>query len=280
MSVEIYRSEEGAAEVSRRYREVLDDWPVPARQMWVPTCEGDTFVLVSGPSDAPPLVLLHGAGANASMWRADITSWARHFRTYAVDVVGEPGLSAPSRPALNSQAPARWLDDVLDGLGLTSASVTAASFGGWLAVDYAVRRPARVTKLALLCPGGLGRQRTGRVLRALLVRPFGRWGARRSVRSLTGLNSPQDASVLESVLLTFAHFKPRREPLPRFSDEALRSLTMPVQVTVGDRDAMFDSGETALRVRHCLPQAEVHVLPGTGHAVLGRTDSVLAFLQS
>ncbi|MEU8686430.1 alpha/beta fold hydrolase [Streptomyces sp. NPDC048611] len=280
MSVAIYRSEEGAAEVRQRYQEVLNDWPVPAEQVRVPTREGDTFVLVSGPPDAPPLVLLHGAGANASMWREDITTWAGHFRTYAVDIVGEPGLSAPSRPAVNSPAPARWLDDVVDGLGLTRVSMVAASFGGWLAVDYAVRRPDRVTRLALLCPGGLGKQRTIRVLRALLVRSFGRWGARRSVRALTGLNSPQDAPVLESLMLTFAHFKPRMEPLPLFSDAALRSLTIPVQVTVGDRDAMFDSRGTARRIRQCLPHAEVHMLPGTGHAVLGRTDSVLAFLRS
>ncbi|MEU9116555.1 alpha/beta fold hydrolase [Streptomyces sp. NPDC048483] len=280
MSVTIYKSDEGAAVVRRQYQEVLDDWPVSAQQVRVPTREGETFVLVSGPPDAPPLVLLHGSGANASMWREDITSWAGHFRTYAVDIVGEPGLSAPSRPALNSEAPARWLDDVLDGLGLENVPVVAASLGCWFAVDYAIRRPARVTRLALLCPGGLGRQRTGRILRALLVRPFGRWGVRRSVRSLTGLDSPRDEAVLESVMLTFAHFRPRREQLPIFPDEALRGLAIPVQVTVGARDAMFDSRETARRVRHCLPHAEVHVLPGTGHAVLGRTDSVLGFLRN
>ncbi|MFI9051951.1 alpha/beta fold hydrolase [Streptomyces sp. NPDC053427] len=280
MSVTIYTSEEGAAAVRRQYQEALDGWPVSAQQVRVPTREGETFVLVSGPPDAPPLVLLHGSGANASMWGEDITSWAGHFRTYAVDIVGEPGLSAPSRPTLNSEAPARWLDDVLDGLGLENVPVVAASLGGWFAVDYAIRRPARVARLALLGPGGLGRQRTGRILRALLVRPFGRWGARRSVRSLTGLDSPRDEAVLEGVMLTFAHFRPRRERLPVFPDVALRGLAIPVQVTVGARDAMFDSRETARRVRHCLPHAEVHVLPGTGHAVLGRTDSVLGFLRT
>ncbi|MEU7002602.1 alpha/beta fold hydrolase [Nonomuraea sp. NPDC046570] len=172
----IYKSEAGANEIQRRYREVLRTWPVPAEQVRVPTREGDTFVVVSGPEDAPPLLLLHGSGANTAMWQGDITSWARHFRTYALDLIGEPGLSAPSRPPLASDAYERWLDDVLEGLGITSTSIVGASLGGWLALDYATRRPERVTRLALLCPGGVGRQKMGWMLKALLLRPFGRWG--------------------------------------------------------------------------------------------------------
>ncbi|MFD0453861.1 alpha/beta fold hydrolase [Rhodococcus aetherivorans] len=95
----IYTSEAGAREVRRRYRDALRDWPIPAEHVRVPTRQGETFVLVSGPDDAPPVLLLHGSGANATMWRDDIGSWARHFRTYAVDLVGEPGRARrPGRP--------------------------------------------------------------------------------------------------------------------------------------------------------------------------------------
>lgn len=57
----IYKSEAGAHEIRRRYQEDLRNWPVPAEQLRVPTREGETFVMVSGPRDAPPLVLLHGS---------------------------------------------------------------------------------------------------------------------------------------------------------------------------------------------------------------------------
>ncbi|MEV0374511.1 alpha/beta fold hydrolase [Streptomyces sp. NPDC050636] len=275
----IYKSEAGASEIQRRYQEVLRTWPVPAEHVRVPTREGETFVLVSGPIDAPPLLLLHGSGANTAAWRDDITSWSRHFRTYALDLIGEPGLSAPSRPPLASDAHALWLDDVLEGLGITSASIVGMSLGGWLALDYATRRPERVTRLALLCPGGLGRQKMGWLVTALLLHPFGRRGVRRSVGAITGLDTPQARPILDQVALTFTHFKPRTERLPLFSDDALHRLTMPVLVTVGGRDAMFDSEGTTRRVRQCVPHATVNLLPEVGHAILGQADSVLAFLR-
>src|SRR5580658_4634628 len=103
----IYKSAKGERLVQERYRKFLSRWPVPNEQFHVPTREGDTFVVVSGPvlsrpKDAPALVLLHGASGNAALWMGDISAWAGHFRVCAIDVIGDAGLSAPSRPAYES----------------------------------------------------------------------------------------------------------------------------------------------------------------------------------
>lgn len=276
----IFKTETGGREILRRYERTLADWPVPAEQVRVPTREGETFVLVCGPPDAPPLLLLHGSGSNAAMWRGDVPSWAEHFRVYAVDMIGEPGLSAPARPPLDSTAYALWLDDVLDALGVERAALVGASLGGWLALDYATRRPERVDRLALLCPGGVGRQKIGFVFKALLYKPFGRWGMFRSIKSVAGVDRRAMPEVAEYLALTFTHFLPRRDRLPVFSDEALRRLTMPVLVIVGGRDAMFDSAGTAERIRRNVPHAAVTVLPEVAHSIIGQTRSILDFLSA
>lgn len=276
----IYKSEAGESEIQRRYAEALRNWPVPAEHIRVPTREGETFALVSGPEDAPPLLLLHGSGANTTMWQDDIASWSQDFRCYALDLIGEPGLSAPSRPPLASDAHARWLDEVLAGLGITTTAIVGTSLGGWVALDYATRRPERVTRLALLCPGGLGKQQFGWLFKSLLLRPLGRKGAYRSVAAVTGLNTPQTRPVLDQVVLIFTHFRPRTERLPRFSDDALRRLTMPLLVIAGSRDVLFDSEGTAHRVQQNVPHATVNLLPEVGHAILGQTDTVLSFLRT
>ncbi|MFI5781924.1 alpha/beta fold hydrolase [Nocardia sp. NPDC051570] len=276
----IYKSEAGGEKILARYREALRAWPIPFDELRVPTREGETFVVASGPMDAPPLVLLHGSSANASAWRGDIASWARDFRVYAVDLVGEPGLSAPSRPRLDSEEVALWLDDVLAGLGLTRAAMLGMSLGGWTALDYALRRPGRIDRLVLLCPGGIGPQRFGYLLKLLPLRLFGRRGLRRTASIVTGLRSEQVAPILDDVVLIATHFRPRMERLPVFTDDQLRGLAMPVLVIVGGLDVMFDSAEIARRAREFVPHATVRLLPEVGHAIFGQTAAVGEFLET
>ncbi|WP_304455144.1 alpha/beta fold hydrolase [Nocardiopsis sp. YSL2] len=274
----LYTSPAGERELREHYLRALRAWPVPAEHLRVSTGLGETFVVACGPRDAPPVVLLHGSGANAAAWVGDIAALARGARVYAVDLIGEPGLSAPSRPPLAGRAHLRWLEEVLDGLALTDTAVVGMSLGGWMALELATGRPGRVRRLGLLCPGGLGRQRTGRILGATALRALGPWGKRRAVRAMTGLSAPEDRPVLEAVERTFARFRPRTERLPRFCDEALGALAMPVLAIVGERDLMFDSAESAARLRACVAHAQVRVLPGAGHAIRGQGEVLADFL--
>ncbi|MGI5489052.1 alpha/beta fold hydrolase [Microtetraspora malaysiensis] len=279
---DIYKSAEGERVLRERYLAYLDRWPVPADRLRVPTRRGETFVMASGPEDAPPLVLLHGSGANAAMWMADVPVWAQHFRVLAVDMIGEPGLSAPSRAPLNSDAHALWLDNVLEALGVRRAAFAGTSLGGWLALDYAIRRPERVERLALQCPGGIGRQKYGLLLASVLLLPFGQWGRRLTMNRALGTAStgatPEDRERGEYVMLVHRNFRPRMEKLPVFGDDALRRLTMPMLVVLGGRDALLDSQDTRRRLQQAVPHARISFFPEVGHLITEQTQPILEFL--
>jgi pimeloyl-ACP methyl ester carboxylesterase len=284
MTNPIYFSEEGARLVTRRYRELLDSWPVPHERLRIKTREGETFVIASGPPDGPAVLLLHGSTTNTVMWMGDVTGWARDFRVYAVDVIGEPGLSAPSRPPLGSDAYAGWLDDVLSGLGVSTVSIVGASLGGWLAVDYATRRPERIERLVLLSPSGIGRQKWATLLIVLLLLPFGNRGKRMALRLYLGrppgtAPNPQLQHYLDFIIFVQHHFRPRREKMPIFDDDTLRKLTMPVLVIAGDRDAVLDSHDTHRRLAQTVPHATIHLLPGIGHFPAGQAAPIHDFLH-
>jgi pimeloyl-ACP methyl ester carboxylesterase len=277
----IYTSAAGARAVGQRYRELLATWPVAAEHLRVPTREGETFVVASGPPDAPPLVLLHGSGSNALVWAADVATWSEHFRVYAVDLIGEPGLSAPARPPMAPGGYGPWIDDVLDGIGVARASVVGMSLGGWLALDYATQRPERVERLALLVPAGVARLKAGAALASWLVKPLGEWGQRRSVGLVLGpvlRTLPRATS--DFVLLVAQHFRYRREPVPVVDDAALRRATMPILVVLGARDALVDSRRSAERLSRLVPSATVRVLPDVGHLLPSQTEPVLEFLRA
>lgn len=279
----IYRSEEGERKVRERYLAFLKRWPVPNQQIRVPTSQGETFVIASGPEGAPPLLLFHGGAVNSAMWMGDVPIFAGAFRVYCVDMIGEAALSAPSRPNLASDAYAQWLDEVLQSLAIERVSIAGVSLGGWLALDYATRRPGRVERIAVLCPGGVGRQKLGIVLAAIALGMCGAWGKRKLLERILG-RPPADPpppikAFIDFVSLIHRHFRPRMVKLPIFSDDALRRLDMPLLAIVGARDALLDSKGTKRRLERHAPKAEVVYLPEAGHFIPGQTKRILEFLS-
>ena len=277
-----YKSDEGARAVRERYLEILKRWPVPNEQLRVPTRHGETFVIACGEKTEPPLVLLHGSARNSAMWMGDVRTWAEHYRVYSIDVIGEAGLSAPTRPPLASEEYALWLDDLLKALSISQTSIVGVSLGGWLALDYGTRRPQRVARLALICPGGVGRQKIAIVMKTIALRLCGSWGTRRARETVLGrrpaATSPAARYFMEFLSLIHENFRPRIVRLPIFSDEALKRLTMPLMAIVGSKDVLLDSAGTKRRLARNVPQAEIRYLPEAGHFITGQTAAILEFL--
>lgn len=186
------------------------------------------------------------------------------------------------RPPLTSEAHALWLDDVLAGLGLDRVSMAGVSFGGWLAIDYATRRPGRVESLVLLAPGGVGRHRNLLLWAAplLLLGPWGRKLVRARLGGPALANPSPKAQAFGAFLaLIGRHFRYRTARLPKFSDARLQSLTMPVLAVLGAKDAFIDSAVTRARLERHAPRAEVRWLEAAGHFLPPQTAEIEAFLQ-
>ncbi len=273
----IYRTVLGERAVMAFYDAALQHWPAPYETLNVATCNGNTFVIANGRQASPPLVLLHGAGGNSAMWAREVTSYSRFYRTYAVDLLGEAGHSAANRPAWNSPAYAEWLDDVLNALKVERAVLVGISQGGWVALKYTIAKPERVEKLVLISPGGVIPDRVSFVLRALCYSLLGRWGIRMMVQMLYA-DQRVSKGVEEMTTLLLRNFRTRMGILPIFTDMELQCLTMPTLLLGGTKDALRDIEKIAARLRRFVPQLEVILLPGVGHAVVSTTEHILPFL--
>lgn len=280
-SVSVFKTPEGQRVVHDTYREILRQWPVPLRELRVPTRHGETFAIVSGPEHGPALVLLHGTASNAASWIVDVPIWSRHFRVFAVDIIGDAGLSAQVRPPLESAAHVEWLDDVLEGLSLSAASFAGMSFGGWLALDYATRRPARVNQLVLFSPGGVGKHKNI-LLWALPLLLLGSWGRRKMVERIGGRPvspmPPGASALVEMTNQIFTHFNPRTAMLPQVGDEALQRLQMPVLAILGGKDVFIDSEGAKHRLERNVSRLTMRYLPDGYHFIPGQTEAVYQFL--
>ncbi len=282
MTETVFRSPAAAAAVAALYRDVLDRWPVPKTEHRLATRQGETFIVACGPETAPPVVVLHGAQANCAAEMDEAALWSRSFRVYAVDLIGEAGFSAPARPPLDGDAYALWLDDVLSGLGLSRAAFVGTSFGGWMALDYASRRPHAVERLALVCPAGIGRQKNF-LLKALPLLLLGSWGRNRMWRMIFGdapeRQSPAARAFGELMDLIGRSFRPRFMTIPRLSDERLAAIEVPLLAVLGGRDALIDSFDTRERLGRLVPHADIRFHENGYHYLPGQAPAIFEFLQ-
>jgi pimeloyl-ACP methyl ester carboxylesterase len=271
-----FRTPEGEAAFLAAYDAAMTLWPIPCEEFEIPTRFGMTHVVASGPKDAPPLVLLHGYMATSVMWAPNIADLSKDHRVYAVDVMGQPSKSIPEDPIRDVQDYVTWLTATLDGLGLHRVSLLGMSFGGWLALTYAVAAPERVQTLVLLSPGGLLSMVRQFSLRGMLmvfiptrftVSSFMRWAG------FSDRAGEHDARpVLDLMYLGVKHFRMPQETLrvaanaanPLSNDE-LRRMRMPVLLLMGDREVIYDAAEALARARRLIPDFEGALVPGCRH---------------
>lgn len=106
------------------YDRVLQKWPVEVESIDMSTAHGTTRVNACGSADHPALVLLPGAGATSTVWFANVAALARHYRVYALDLMGDVGRSVPGETSIGSvDELLDWLSTVLDGLDLPTAAI-------------------------------------------------------------------------------------------------------------------------------------------------------------
>ncbi len=226
----------------------------------------------------PPVVLLHGSMANSASWLGILRDFGPSFSLFCADIPGEPGLSEASRMPLTSDAAARWLEALLDGLGIERAAFLGMSLGSWYALSLATNNPRRVRALSLVTAGGIASQKRGFLAKAILCMMLGERGRRR-LAGLVYRKAEVPPVVHEFQALVSAHFRPLLEPLPIFRDGDLRGLKMPLQYFGGDLDVILDTAKTVRRLRALVPHAEVRVLAGTGHVILDKFGEVREFLE-
>lgn len=273
-----FKSPEGQKIILSFYEKALEKWPVPYSEHTVATKFGETAYIECGNKNKKPLILIHGASSNATSWIADVAAYSQEYRVIVVDVIGEPGKSAQTRPPLETDDYAKWLEEIVTRLNLKRVSLVGLSQGGWMAIRYAVSFPQKVEKLGLMAAAGIVPTKGSFLLKAIGFTLLGKWGIDKLNRQVFG-SLPMDemtAQYMEALLL---HYTPRMSKEYIFSDEELRRLTMPVLYIGGANDVIRDNVKISSRLEALLPKVQTKVLPDTGHVLINMTKYTIPFLK-
>jgi pimeloyl-ACP methyl ester carboxylesterase len=269
------------------YRRSLELWAIPYESVIVATPFGPTHVVVSG-VDGEPIVLVHAASMSATQWYPQTSELGSAYRLYALDIMGDIGLSKQTAPIHSRAEAAAWLAAVLDGLGVGRAVFIGSSFGGFHSVNLAVHHPGLVRGLVLLAPAAT--IKSFKVLTYLAIRSGSLIPLPASVRP--GLRAMMqgtlpDERIVRQMELGVAGFRYDRASIfpSEIPDNELAAIECPTLVLVGDKEMIYDSRKAVARTRGLIRDVHAEVVPDVGHLLgMQRPDiinqRVLAFLAS
>jgi pimeloyl-ACP methyl ester carboxylesterase len=283
----IYRSPAGEAELMALYDEALERLGPGCERRRIGTSFGETHVILAGPENAPPLVVLPGGNFLNPLCLSWFLPLAATFRLYAPDIVGQPGLSARTRPSARGDGHARWLGEVLDGLGLGLASFVGISYGAGLVLRLAGLAPERVSGAVLVSPAGIAAGPIWPMLREvalpmLVYRAFP--NRERLLRAARPILTDFDELYVRQLGLVYRHVKLDRQ-LPRAATrEELAGYAAPTLLFAAENDLFFPAQKVITRAEEIIPNLQTETLPNSRHVPSRQTfarinDSTVGFLE-
>lgn len=226
-----------------------------------------------------PLVFIHGSGPGVTAyanWRLCLPLLSDRFHCYAPDMVGFGFTERPEGIEYGLQA---WVDQLLgflDALGLEKVSLVGNSFGGAIALRFAVDHPDRLNRIVLM--GSVG------VPFAITEALDAAWGYE---PSLEGMRRMLDYFAYSRELVTDELAQVRYEasirpgfqesfsamfPAPRqrwvdamaTPDDQIAGIRQPTLIVHGRDDQVIPLA-TSIRLNELIDDSELHVFGRCGH---------------
>ena len=241
-----------------------------------------------------PILLVHGAGGDHTIWNGVLPVLAREFRVIAPDLRGHGRSPAPPESAFSLEEMREDLLALLDGKGVGSVHWVGLSVGAQIGLREALDAPARVKSLTMLAGSAFTDART----RAVAAR----WAATLAeegpdayaLRLLKDLYYPDWIEAHLEVADRLREDVAKRDLSPslRLAEAAatfderprVAALLPPLLLVQGIADGVVDAAHGRL-LRQSVPGAQLRLLPDTGHMIpverpVETAEAIAAFVRA
>ncbi|MCV6592442.1 MAG: alpha/beta hydrolase [Silicimonas sp.] len=244
----------------------------------------DVHVVTRG--TGPDLVLIHGAGGNARDFTFQLMDQLTdRYRVFAIDRPGH-GWSDPIGKAASPAAQARHLAAALRRLGAKSPLILGHSYGGAVAMAWALEDEAAglviLSGATMPWPGRLRRyyrffgSEIGGAIGAPLIAAFASEARVKSAIEEVFAPNPVPPAYFQKAAVPLAlraeSFRENARQVktlkPHVTEMAERypGLALPVEILHGTKDTTVRAEIHAVPLSERLPNAELTLIPGMGHA--------------
>ena len=276
----IYKTSEGEAEIHAIYNRQLDQLNVPFESHNVKTQFGSTHILSLGRKSGEAIVLLQGGNTTSPLTLNWIKPMMEKYRFYALDTIGHPGKSSPTRLSPRDDSYSRWLVDVMDSFDLQQAILMGGSFGAGILLRTAAYAPDRISKAILLIPSGLV---------SIPFRTMSQWlwwlmlyklsPSRMKLNRILQpmfLDEPINQELFNITEAVLKWTKIEAEMPKNITSEELHHFNAPTLVIAAERDALFPAKNVIKRAQEVFPNlVSAEVIPGATHYLSPRFHPIL-----
>ena len=256
-----------------------------------------------------PVVLIHGNPGSCHDWSRLYAPVSSRYRAIAFDRPGHGHSERPNHRPITVEVQAEMLHAALSELAIERPIVVGHSWGGSLALVYALTFPNDVSGVVLLAPAAYESDDgvsflsklpawpvIGDVLNFLFTPLLAAWLVRTDIAKAFAPD-PVPKKYLRHVLAEWT--RPVKvkwysvddallnESLPRFADR-YPEIKVPVTIVTGDSDQIVPADQNSVRLNQALPDSRLSLLPRTGHqipftspeAVMDAIDQIAALSAS
>lgn len=244
-----------------------------------------------------PLVMIHGAQGDRSMFAAIAPLFAKHFHVLTFD---QRGSGQSEKPDMDYSM-AMLADDtaaLMDHIGFSAAHIVGVSMGGMIAQEFALRHSNRVRRLVLGCttPGGPKSIRLG-------------GEALTNAYSTQPMSAEERGKALAEACFTRGYIEQHPQIIPAMIEarrqrpidpvaldhrmkaayahdtfDRLLQITCPTLVITGKDDVLISWENSRILAEH-IPKAQLVLLEPAGHLFWGEQPeksqtAILGFLRA
>jgi pimeloyl-ACP methyl ester carboxylesterase len=253
----------------KAYNKTLALWPVPYEEVDIKTSFGIAHVIISGPKEAAPLVLLHGLNASSTMWYPNVGAFSEKYRVYAIDFILEPGKSISEGEIKDRDEVVKWYNEIFDHFKFEKISIVGASRGGWIATNLAIHSKHRISKIILLSPAQTitNIHMKGKIFVNIDFILHPRRGRLRNVLQTLSYNVDNLKQAWINQFYLASKIAKRNKGIVQmtpFSDEELQALNIPVLLLIGDQD-IINNEKTIEKAKRLLSNVDAGIIKNAGH---------------
>jgi pimeloyl-ACP methyl ester carboxylesterase len=230
----------------------------------------------AGRADAPPLVLLHGVGANSMHWRYQLAGLSDTFHVVAWNAPGYVLSDAFKTEWPTCRDYADALADFLAAVKLDRVNIVGNSFGTRVAQCFALAYPDRVIRLAMtgtgIGPKGVAEEEKVKVVatrEAQIAKGGYGFGVRVDALLAKSASAQTKAMVADVLRATnprgFMHGVKLGLADGYDPETVAAKVTAPVLMISGVEDRVNPIDKNAAVLAKAMPKARLEILDGAGH---------------